>query len=118
MSADHGPCPANRVEQKSLVLAYQVQRALVKNLGSTDRSVRRARFEVLRSAEMPAILLEGGYMSHPAEGRKIFDSGYRKQMATAIVQAVQSYQKLTAPGAPAPAPIANTNKVSSARKPH
>jgi N-acetylmuramoyl-L-alanine amidase len=63
----------------------------------TDRSVRRARFEVLREVEMPAILLEGGYMSHPTEGKRIFTDGWRKQMAAALVRAVLNYQKLAAP---------------------
>jgi N-acetylmuramoyl-L-alanine amidase len=110
--AGHGACPANRVEDKSLLLAYQVQRALVRNLRATDRSVRRARFEVLRSAEMPAILIEGGYMSHPVEGRKIFDSAYRKQMAAAIVRGILNYQKLTAPPAPPKTSPASTNRVA------
>lgn len=95
VGAGHGACPQNRFEDRSLLLAYQVQRSLVKSLGMTDRSVRRARFEVLRTAEMPAILIEGGYMSHPAEGRKIFDADWRKQMAAAIVRAILNYQKLT-----------------------
>ncbi len=90
-----GSTPNNRVENKSLNLAYQIQRALVKNLGANDRSVRRARFEVLRRAEMPAILIEGGYMSHPVEGKKIFDANYRKQMAAAMVKGILAYQKLT-----------------------
>ncbi|HEX4350342.1 MAG TPA: N-acetylmuramoyl-L-alanine amidase [Verrucomicrobiae bacterium] len=106
--AGAGPCTANRVEDKSLLLAYQVQRSLVRNLGVTDRSVRRARFEVLRTAEMPAILIEGGYMSHPVEGKKIFDAGWRKQMAAALVRAIVSYQKLTAP--PRPTNPAVTNR--------
>jgi N-acetylmuramoyl-L-alanine amidase len=112
--AGHGPCPANRVEDKSLLLAYQVQRTLVRNLGLTDRSVRRARFEVLRTAQMPAILIEGGYMSHPVEGKKIFDAGYRKQMAAAIVRGILAYQKQTAPS-PKINP-ASTNKVSSTKR--
>ena len=89
--------PGNRVEEKSLLLAYQVQRTLVRNLGATDRSVRRARFEVLRSAEMPSILIEGGYLSHPVEGKKIFSEEYRQQMAAAIVKGIVNYQKLTVP---------------------
>ena len=113
--ASHGTCPANRVEDKSLLLAYQVQKALVRNLGLTDRSVRRARWEVLRSAQMPAILIEGGYMSHPVEGKKIFDPAYRKQMAAAMVKGILAYQKLTAPPPPKTNP-AGTNKVSSAKK--
>ncbi len=91
--------PGNRVEEKSLLLAHQVQRTLVRNLGATDRGVRRARFEVLRRAEMPAILIEAGYMSHPVEGKKIFSNEYRQQMATAIVKGILNYQKLTAPAA-------------------
>jgi N-acetylmuramoyl-L-alanine amidase len=97
VGADHGACPANRCEERSLLLAYEVQRALVRNLGVTDRSVRRARFEVLRTATMPAILIEGGYMSHPVEGRRIFDPGWRRQMAAAVVRGILSYQKTTAP---------------------
>jgi N-acetylmuramoyl-L-alanine amidase len=95
VGAGHGACPANRVEDKSLLLAYQVQRSLVRSLGVTDRGVRRARFEVLRTAEMPAILIEGGYLSHPVEGRKIFDAGWRQQMASAILRGIVHYQKLT-----------------------
>lgn len=114
VGAGHGPSPANRNEDRSLLLAYQVQRSLVKNLGVTDRAVRRARFEVLRTAEMPAILIEGGYMSHPSEGKKIFDEGWRKQMAAAIVRAVLNYQKTTSPASPAPA--GNANEAVSAKK--
>ena len=104
----HSACPANRYEDKSLLLAYQVQRSLVRSLSANDRSVRRARFEVLRTAQMPAILIEGGYMSHPTEGRKIFDTGYRKQMAAAIVRGIQNYQKATAP-----ASVAETNNAAN-----
>jgi N-acetylmuramoyl-L-alanine amidase len=113
--ANYGATPANTVEIKSLLLAYQVQKSLVKNLAAEDRSLRRARFAVLRDCEMPAILIESGYMTHPVEGKKIFDSAYRKQTAAAIVKGILAYQKLTAPPS---APAASlTNKVSTARKP-
>ena len=109
--ANHGASPANRVESQSLRLAYQVQRSLVKNLAVEDRNVRRARFAVLREAEMPAILIESGYMTHPVEGRKIFDAGYRRQIAAAIVKGILNYQKLTAPVVP----VATTTKVSTGK---
>ncbi len=95
--ANYGATQANIYEKKSLLLAYQVQKALVRNLGAEDRSVRRARFAVLRECEMPAILVESGYMTHPVEGKKIFDAAYRKQIAAAIVKGIVNYQKLTAP---------------------
>ena len=64
--------------------------------------MRGARFAVLRDATMPAILIEGGYMTHPTESKKIFDAKYRQQMATAIVKAIVNYKKLTDPTAPTP----------------
>ncbi len=88
---------ANSVETESLLLAFEVQKALVKNLGATDRSVRRARFAVLRDAKMPAILVESGYMTHPTEGKKIYTPAYRRQIAAAIVKGILDYQRLTQP---------------------
>jgi N-acetylmuramoyl-L-alanine amidase len=92
-----GPTIANRFENKSLLLAFQMERSLVQNLNAADRGVRRARFAVLRDAAMPAILIEGGYMTNPSESQKIYDPAYRRRMATAIVKGILNYQKLTAP---------------------
>jgi N-acetylmuramoyl-L-alanine amidase len=110
---DHGAATANRCENQSLMLAYQMEKALVRNLGVTDRGVRRARFAVLRDAAMPAVLIEGGYMTHPSEGKKIFDAAYRKQMAAAMVKGILAYQKLTAP---AMSSVATTNNISNTGK--
>src|SRR6185437_1422922 len=73
----------NRNDEKNMLLAYEMQKSYTKNLDVEDRGVKRARFQVLREATMPAVLIEGGFMSHPGEGRKIYDAGYRKQMARA-----------------------------------
>jgi N-acetylmuramoyl-L-alanine amidase len=108
-----GPTPANRLQNQSLLLAHQMEKSLVQNLDAPDRGVRRARFAVLRDAAMPAILIEGGYMTNPAEGKKIYDSAYRKQMAAAMVKGILAYQKLTAlPDSPEKKP-AGVNKVSN-----
>jgi len=97
--ADHSPTTANRAEKKSLLFAYQIQKSLVQNLGVNDRNVRRARFAVLRDAQMPAILIEGGYMTNPTEGKRIYDAAWRRQMAAAIVKGILNYQNLAAPPA-------------------
>lgn len=85
--------PGNRHNDLNLVLAYQVQKALTRNLAVPDRGVRRARFAVLRNAVMPAVLVEAGFMSHPAEGRKIFTAAYRQKMAQAIVEGLLAYKR-------------------------
>jgi len=92
--AETGAYPGNRFDSKNALLGYQIQKALLKNLPVEDRGLRRARYEVLRSAEMPAVLIEGGFMTNPAEGRKIYDSGYRRQMAQAIVEGVKAYKNV------------------------
>ncbi|HXC36492.1 MAG TPA: N-acetylmuramoyl-L-alanine amidase [Candidatus Acidoferrales bacterium] len=94
------PTLANRCENKSLLLAYQVEKSLVTNLHANDRGVKRARFAVLRDATMPAILIEGGFMTHPVESKNIYSATYRREMAAAIVKAILAYQKLTAPPLP------------------
>jgi N-acetylmuramoyl-L-alanine amidase len=110
-----GATPANRLQNQSLLLAAQMEKSLVQNLDAPDRGVRRARFAVLRDATMPAILIEGGYMTNPAEGKKIYDSAYRKQMAAAMVKGILAYQRLTAlPDSPEKKP-AGANKVSSVK---
>ncbi len=79
-----------------------MEKSLVQNLHAEDRSVRRARFAVLRDATMPAILIEGGYMTNPTEGRKIYDPIYRQQMAAAIVKGILNYTRLTEPAGGTP----------------
>jgi N-acetylmuramoyl-L-alanine amidase len=82
-----------------MFLAYLLQRTLTKNLGVEDRGVHRARYAVLRDAVMPAVLIEGGFMSHPSEGKKIFDPAYRRQMAKAIVDGILAYKQAVEPAA-------------------
>ena len=88
-----GPCIGNRSDAKNVVLAYQMQKALVTKLGLEDRGMRRARFLVLRNAETPAILIECGFLSNAAEARKIYDSKYRQELAKTIVQGLQDYKR-------------------------
>jgi len=88
-----GWCSGNRNNDDNIFLAYQIQKALTKNPSVNDRGVRRARFAVLRDAEMPAVLIEAAFMSHPEEGKKIFDAAYRKQLARRIVDGVLAYKQ-------------------------
>jgi N-acetylmuramoyl-L-alanine amidase len=91
--AGAGSFPGNRQNDKNLFLAFEVQKALTRNLSVEDRGVRRARFAVLRDTVMPAVLIEAGFMSHPAEGRKIFTAAYRQKMARAIVEGLLAYKR-------------------------
>lgn len=96
--AGAGSFAGNRNNQQNLFLAYQVQKSLTRKLAVEDRGVRRARFAVLRDAAMPAVLIEAGFMSHPEEGRKIFTSAYRQQVARAIVEGLLAYKQVVERG--------------------
>ena len=66
---------------------------MIRGVGAEDRGVRRARWAVLRSAEMPAVLIEAGFMTHPIESQKIYTAAYRQQMAQAITTGILAYKK-------------------------
>jgi N-acetylmuramoyl-L-alanine amidase len=84
----------NRFNDQNMCLAYQIQKALTREVGCEDRGVHRARFAVLRDAAMPAILVEAGFMSHPTEGHKIYSAAYRREIARAIVDGVNGYREV------------------------
>jgi N-acetylmuramoyl-L-alanine amidase len=56
-----------------------------------DRGVRSARFLVLRKSDIPAILVEVGYLTSPTESPKLADEKYRDRMANAIAQGILEY---------------------------
>ncbi len=92
--AHAGPCLNNRFDASNMLLAYQLQRSLLNSFATEDRGVKRARFQVLRNAEMPAALVEAGFMTHPSEAKKIYDASYRQKTAQAIVSGVLAYKRI------------------------
>jgi N-acetylmuramoyl-L-alanine amidase len=80
---------------ESSLLAGTVQRALVQAPGSgqngRDLGVKQAPFLVLIGAEMPAILIETGFMSNPAEERKLADAKHRARLARTILAGIKEY---------------------------
>ncbi|MBE3609765.1 N-acetylmuramoyl-L-alanine amidase [Campylobacter californiensis] len=58
---------------------------------ATDGGVREAPFWVLVGALMPAVLIEIGYITHPTEGKMLYDSAYQNALAKGIANGVESY---------------------------
>lgn len=85
--------PGNKFDQQSVLLAYEVQRSIMRSLNLDDRGLRRASFEVLRTATMPAILVEGGFMSNPNDAKTIFNKEGRVELARAIVDGILAYKR-------------------------
>ena len=72
-------------------LARAIQQELVARLGTVDRGVRSADFYVVRAAPVPAVLVELGFVTHPAEARSLSSAGYRQAAAEAIVDGLARY---------------------------
>jgi N-acetylmuramoyl-L-alanine amidase len=70
-------------------LAGRMQRALRDRRGPDgDRGVRQDAEHVLLGATMPAVLVEVGFIDHPAEGRQLADPAVQSQLADAITEAI------------------------------
>lgn len=53
--------------------------------------VEQAGFMVLKSPDVPSILVETGFISNPDESRKLATVAYRKQMAQSVFKGVRQY---------------------------
>lgn len=73
-------------------LAEVVQRELNVLAGTKDRGVKQANFLVLRGATMPAILVEVGFLSNPAEEQRMRGDAFQKATAEAIVRAIVAFR--------------------------
>ena len=73
--------------------AALVQEEMNKRLQSKDRGVKQAGFYVLAYASMPNVLIELGYLSNPAEEKKLKSSQYKDALATSIYRAIEKYQE-------------------------
>jgi N-acetylmuramoyl-L-alanine amidase len=83
--------------QASDAVAAKVLKALAQ-LGPTHRGyVERANFVVLRSPDVPSILVETAFISNPLEERKLRDPKHQQALAAAVMEGVKDYFEATPP---------------------
>ena len=58
-----------------------------------DGGVKPANFWVLVGAQMPAILVETGYITHPIEGENLMNDFYKNLLAKGIAEGISRYLK-------------------------
>ena len=73
------------------VQAGILQSARSKYKDINDAGVKEGPFWVLVGAQMPSILVELGYVTHPVEGKRLYDKDYQQILANGIANGVDSY---------------------------
>lgn len=99
VASDNQMRAGNHQDSANIALATSVHGSVLRRLGNHtyDRGIKRARFTVLSGVRHPAILFEGGFMSHPKEARLINNDAYRNAIANGIVDAIAKYRFAVSP---------------------
>lgn len=64
----------------------------LKRVGNNHKpNIERANFAVLRTSDMPAMLVETAFISNADEERRLVDPGYQRKVASAVLDGVQTY---------------------------
>jgi N-acetylmuramoyl-L-alanine amidase len=74
-------------------LAQYVQSSLVNRTHTVDRNAKFARFYVLRNSTLPAILVEGGFVSNETERDHMKSGGFREAIARGVAEGIQNYRR-------------------------
>ena len=75
---------------KSKTLASDIYKNMIKNTGAKARGVKTAQHVVTRTSEMPAVLIELGFLTNVKEAENLLDDSYRDLLASAIAAGVLS----------------------------
>ncbi len=75
----------------SQALAALIHERVVASLGLPDRGIKTAGFYVLKNTTMPAVLVEGAFLSNPTEALRLADPNVRQVLADAITGGVVEY---------------------------
>jgi len=84
--------------RKSSALAELVHDELKRSNLTRIRKVKQARFAVLKTIEMPAVLVELGFLSNSTDRRNLCKTSHQKALAAALVASIRRYFDRFPPG--------------------
>lgn len=74
-------------------LGDEVLKQLLVQTNARSRGVKHGNLAVVRETNMPAILVEGGFLTNPDERRNIMDIAYQRKIALGIAKGIDKYLK-------------------------
>ncbi len=66
---------------------------LAKKMKLATRGVKQGAYGVLKGAEMPAMVIEMGFLSNPDEAKNLSNQQYQERLAKALAEAIIEYAK-------------------------
>jgi N-acetylmuramoyl-L-alanine amidase len=82
------------VDAQSFALSATVFHSMLGHLPEVDRGIKRARFAVLRHTKIPAILVEGGFLTETENSKRVADPAWREKLAESLAVGIESYRNL------------------------
>src|SRR5215472_2672869 len=86
--------PGSAVDAQSMALSACIYHSLLGHIPEYDRGIKRARFAVLRLTQVPAVLIEGGFLTERGESKLIANKDWRAKLAGAISVGIENYRAL------------------------
>ncbi len=74
-------------------LADFILNRLIRKTSAVSRGVKKGNFYVIRETSMPAVLVEGGFISNPEERTLLKSRDYQEKLAQGIADGVDQYFK-------------------------
>ena len=78
-------------DEAGKVLAGFIQESVIQATGAKNRKTKTANFYVCKNTEMPAVLVEMGFLTNEAECRNLTDESYQTKLAEGIVCGIINY---------------------------
>jgi N-acetylmuramoyl-L-alanine amidase len=75
----------------SKTLAENILSRIIMNTDANSRGVKHGDLAVIRKTNMPAVLVEGGFLTNESEYQKLKDANYIKRMMWGIAQGIQKF---------------------------
>jgi N-acetylmuramoyl-L-alanine amidase len=74
-------------------LANYVQAGMVRQTRTVNRQAKFARYYVIRNSALPAILVEGGFVSNEKERERMKSADFREAIARGVAEGIQRYRR-------------------------
>jgi N-acetylmuramoyl-L-alanine amidase len=90
-SSEHGPLVLHQINGESALLAFCIQDALNRLQRTNDQPKRGKPYYLLKSVRQPAVIVEMGFLSNPADRAMLTNRNAQTKLAVTIAAGLRQY---------------------------